>query len=137
MHRDDLPILESGPSVSMMYGVPFEGIVEPGGYLKAGDIYSFGTTKLEVRLAPGHSPGSICFYHRPSKQIIVGDVLFFGSIGRTDLPGGDYDTLLQSIQRELLVLPDETEFHPGHGPSGSIGHERLNNPFIVSYQSTR
>ncbi|MDX1408885.1 MAG: MBL fold metallo-hydrolase, partial [Saprospiraceae bacterium] len=79
---------------------------------------------------PGHSPGSICLYDRQGKQLIAGDVLFQGSIGRTDLPGGDYDTLIGSITDKLLVLDDEVTVFPGHGPTTTIGAERKTNPFL-------
>jgi len=90
----------------------------------------FGETELEVRFAPGHAPGHVVFYHAPSGQVVGGDVLFQHSIGRTDLPGGDLITLLNSIETQLMTLPDETVVHPGHGPATTIGAERRGNPFL-------
>ena len=101
-----------------------------GGYLQEGDVISFGRTQLEVLHVPGHSPGSICFYCRAKNLIFVGDVLFAGSIGRTDLPKGNYAELITGIQRKLLVLRDETIVYSGHGPTTTIGNERVNNPYL-------
>jgi glyoxylase-like metal-dependent hydrolase (beta-lactamase superfamily II) len=88
-----------------------------------------GVIELAVRHAPGHSPGSVCLVG--PGVVFGGDVLFAGSIGRSDLPGGDFDTLIQSIERELLVLPDETIVYSGHGPETTVGHERRSNPFLT------
>ena len=96
---------------------------------------SFGNTVFEVLLTPGHSPASICFYNRPEKYVIAGDVLFQGGIGRTDLPGGDTDTLMRSIIDKLLPLDDEVTVYPGHGPATTIGAERRGNAFVQAYQS--
>lgn len=101
-----------------------------GTYLDNGDKVSFGNSTLEVIHVPGHSPGGIVFYSKADDIAIVGDVLFRESIGRADLPGGDYDTLIASIKSKLLVLNDEVKVYPGHGPSTTIGHERSNNPFL-------
>ena len=86
---------------------------------------------LDIRLGPGHSPGSVCLYHAEDGWVLAGDVLFQGSIGRSDLPGGNYDTLINSIQRELLTLPDATVVYSGHGPATTIGEERQSNPFLL------
>jgi glyoxylase-like metal-dependent hydrolase (beta-lactamase superfamily II) len=101
-----------------------------GNYLNEGDVVSFGNSRLEVIHVPGHSPGGIVFYSKEEKIAIVGDVLFRESIGRADLPGGDFDTLVSSIKQKLLVLDDDVNVYPGHGPSSTIGHERANNPFL-------
>ena len=100
------------------------------GTLQAGDTLRFGGQEMEVRLAPGHSPGSLVFVHHPSKQVFGGDVLFAGSVGRFDFPGSDGPTLLRSIQEQLLTLPDDYMLLPGHGPATTIGRERRNNPFL-------
>ncbi|MEJ7823556.1 MAG: MBL fold metallo-hydrolase, partial [Chitinophagaceae bacterium] len=97
---------------------------------KEGDDIYLGDDELEVIEAPGHSPGSICFYCKAQKFIIGGDVLFNGSIGRTDLPGGDYDTLIKSIKEKMFVLPDEVIVYNGHGPETTIGNEKKFNPFV-------
>jgi glyoxylase-like metal-dependent hydrolase (beta-lactamase superfamily II) len=86
---------------------------------------------LEVLFTPGHSLGSVCFYHRGQGFVIGGDVLFEGSIGRTDLPGGNFDVLAQSIRTKLYVLPDNTTIHPGHGPATTVGKEKRSNPFVM------
>lgn len=92
---------------------------------------NLGNDALQVIWAPGHSPGSICFYHQEQQLLIGGDVLFHQSIGRTDLPGGDHQTLLNSIREKLWVLPDEVKVFPGHGITTTIGYEKRNNPFLV------
>jgi glyoxylase-like metal-dependent hydrolase (beta-lactamase superfamily II) len=92
-----------------------------------------GDDILEVRFVPGHSPGHICFYDEKDGFAISGDVLFNGSIGRTDLPGGDFDTLIGSIQTQLFTLPDETKIYCGHGPMTTVGFEKQNNPFVKLY----
>ncbi|MBK3516943.1 MBL fold metallo-hydrolase [Carboxylicivirga marina] len=101
-----------------------------GNYLNEGDTISFGSSTLEVIHVPGHSPGGVVFYSKEDKIAIVGDVLFRESIGRADLPGGDFDTLVSNIKEKLLVLDDEVSIYPGHGPASTIGHERTNNPFL-------
>jgi hydroxyacylglutathione hydrolase len=98
--------------------------------LNEGDKISIGNTILSIIHVPGHSPGSICFYQELSKILITGDVLFNGSIGRTDLPGGDYDTLIAGIKNKLLVLPNDVDVFPGHGPASTIGDEKARNPFL-------
>ncbi|WP_439184106.1 MBL fold metallo-hydrolase [Carboxylicivirga taeanensis] len=101
-----------------------------GNYLSEGDTVSFGHSSLEVIHVPGHSPGGIVFYSKDDKMAIVGDVLFRESIGRADLPGGDFETLVANIKSKLLTLDDDVTIYPGHGPSSTIGHERTNNPFL-------
>lgn len=95
-----------------------------------GDILHIGGEQIEVISVPGHSPGSIALYCPDSKFVITGDALFRGSIGRTDLPGGDYRTLIRSINMKLLTLPDDTTIYPGHGPNSSVGFEKRMNPYI-------
>jgi glyoxylase-like metal-dependent hydrolase (beta-lactamase superfamily II) len=130
MHRGEVIVLQFAPQSGMMFGTPVEPMPEPGAFIEEGDVITFGNTKLEVLLTPGHSPASICFYHRESKQLISGDVLFKGSIGRTDLPGGDYETLMNSIFTKLLELDDDVKVYPGHMEPTTIGEERRTNPFI-------
>ena len=129
-HELDRPVFEAAVSAGAMYGLTFEKSPEPSYYLKEKEYVTLGEEKLEILLTPGHSPGSVCFYHAKEKFVISGDVLFQGSIGRSDFPGGDYETLIHSIQHELLNLPDEVTVYSGHGPATSIGYERRNNPFL-------
>ena len=103
-------------------------------YLHQGDTVTVGNETLEVRHCPGHTPGHVVFYSASAQLVIVGDVLFQGSVGRTDFPKGDFDTLKAAIQRELWSLPDEVRFIPGHGPMSTIGHERRTNPFVADPQ---
>ena len=131
LHRLDLPVLHSVPTYAGNYGFPNYQPAEPTGELVAGQPVRFGDTELEVRFAPGHSPGHVVFYHPPTATVIGGDVLFRSSIGRTDLPGGDHATLLHSIATELMTLPDATVVHAGHGPATTIGEERRSNPFLT------
>ena len=132
-HELEVPVLEMGPVVVQMYGMPPMTPSPPADYFIAeGETVMLGENRFEVLFCPGHSPGSLCFYNAAEEYAIAGDVLFRESIGRTDLPGGDHQTLLGSIHTRLLPLPDETKIYPGHGPATTIGHERRNNPFLVS-----
>ena len=112
------------------FGLSQGDLVAPDAYLKDGDEVKFGHSSLKVLYTPGHADGSICFYNKNDGYVIVGDVLFHTSIGRTDLPTGNYDVLKQSIMEKLFTLPDETVVYPGHGPKTSIGFEKGNNPFL-------
>ena len=103
----------------------------PDRWLDDGDRVSFGQVTLEVLHTPGHTPGHVCFFHRPTKLALVGDVLFAGSIGRTDFPGGDHAALLRSIRQQLWPLGDDVTFIPGHGPMSTFGEERQSNPFVA------
>lgn len=103
----------------------------PERFIEAGSTLAFGNTRLEVLHTPGHSPGSLSFYCREDDFILSGDVLFMEGIGRTDLPGGNMDTLLDSIRRQLFNLPGETLVYPGHGPATTIRHEKEYNPFLT------
>jgi hydroxyacylglutathione hydrolase len=115
-----------------MFGFELEEKPVPlGKYIHQGDTIAFGNTKLEVFEVPGHSPGSVVFFNRESGDLIVGDVLFNGSVGRADLQGGNFNDLKQNIIEKLFILPNETVVHPGHGPSTTIGHEKMYNPFFT------
>lgn len=131
IHEADLVTLRSVSAYAPSYGFARYNPAEPTGFLTPGTPVRFGETELEVRFAPGHAPGHVVFYHQPTSTVIGGDVLFQGSIGRTDLPGGDYATLLASIKSQLLTLPDETMVYAGHGPTTTIGQERRSNPFLT------
>ncbi len=130
IHRDDLTVLESFPRVCEMYGFPATSQPEPATFLEEGQQIKFGSTTLEILFTPGHSPGSVSFYNEKEKFLISGDVLFQGSIGRTDLPGGSFETLEKSIREKLYVLPEDVKVYPGHGPHTTIGFEKKNNPFV-------
>lgn len=131
IHKEDLQVLHSLPQVSHLYGLNAEESVEPSVFLNEGDKIIFGNSSLDILFTPGHSPGSICFVAHADKFIIGGDVLFYGSIGRTDLPGGDHETLLTSIREKLFVLDDDYAVFSGHGQETTIGFEKKNNPFLV------
>lgn len=131
IHEKELPVLEAVPMVCNMYGIPKPPpSPAPAKFLKEGDCIQFGNTKLLMLFTPGHSPGSLTFYCEKDQFMIAGDVLFYGSIGRTDLPGGDHQTLIDSIKNELLPLGDDIVVYSGHGPKTQIGFERQNNPFL-------
>jgi len=134
MHEGELTVLRFADQSAMMFGTPVGPIPEPGGFIREGDSLTFGNTTLDVLFTPGHSPASICFYESKGKQLISGDVLFKGSIGRTDLPGGDYETLMTSIFDKLMTLDDDVNVYPGHMDSTTIGEERKHNPFILEWQ---
>jgi hydroxyacylglutathione hydrolase len=130
MNEIDLPGLRSVPVYGQTWGINAEVSPEPTMLLNEGDTVTFGNITLGVIFTPGHSPGSICFYHKESKTLIGGDVLFQESIGRTDLPGGDHNTLIKSIKEKLFPLGDDIKVYPGHGPATTIGYEKMNNPFL-------
>jgi len=123
--------IEELPRQAATFGLGAAESFEPDRWLEGGDCVRFGEVELEVSHCPGHTPGHVVFFHRPSRFAVVGDVLFAGSIGRTDFPRGDYDTLIRSITDELLPLGDDVTFLPGHGPMSSLGQERRTNPFLV------
>jgi hydroxyacylglutathione hydrolase len=131
MHREDLTVLESFPRVCEMYGLNGNAQPEPSVFLEEGVEMKFGNTILQILFTPGHSPGSVCFFHAETKTIIGGDVLFQNSIGRTDLPGGNFETLEKSIRQKIYVLPDDVKIYPGHGPHTTVGWEKKNNPFVT------
>ena len=129
-HRGEQIVLDAGIQIAQMYGVAYEKSPDIAEFLEEGDFLSFGDIQLEVYFTPGHSPASISFFHRPTAQLIAGDVLFQGSIGRTDLPGGDFDTLISSIRNKFYPLGDEVRVYSGHGPATTIGAEKRSNPFL-------
>ncbi|MGI4864005.1 MAG: MBL fold metallo-hydrolase [Janthinobacterium lividum] len=130
LHPLDLPTLRAVPTYAGPYGFAAYQPTEPTGELAAGQVIKLGESELSVRFAPGHAPGHVVLYDAAGGQLVGGDVLFKSSIGRTDLPGGDYNTLITSIKTELLTLPDATVVYPGHGPATTIGVERRANPFL-------
>ena len=128
--REDRFWIEQLPSQGKMFGFPHLAAFEPDRWLEDGDTVTFGEQSLEVRHCPGHTPGHVIFFHAPSRLAIVGDVLFQGSIGRTDFPRGDHATLIASITGKLWPLGDDVAFVPGHGPMSTFGDERASNPFV-------
>ena len=132
LHKNEEIMLKYAPESGVKWGMPFKNYEGEFIFLNEGDTVKLGEDELQVLLTPGHSPGSICFYAEKDRFVIGGDVLFRQSIGRTDLPMGDHETLLTSIREKLFTLPDDVTVYPGHGPSTTIGYENLNNPFLVS-----
>lgn len=131
IHRDELTVLESAAVSSQLFGAPPPTpSPEPGHFIEEEEIIRFGQTELRAILTPGHSPASLSFYCEADQFVIAGDVLFFGSIGRYDLPGGDFNTLMASIKNKLVPLGDDVKIYPGHGPATSIGREKKHNPFL-------
>ena len=133
IHEKEKPVLERAPIAGKTWQLPFDNYEGELVLIKEGETIKVGDEELEIRFTPGHSPGSVIFYHEAGGFVIGGDVLFNGSIGRTDLPGGDYDTLINSIQTQLFTLPDETKVYSGHGSLTTIGFEKMNNPYIKLY----
>lgn len=130
--QEDQFWLDALQDVSVRYGFPVPEPVHVTQWLEGGEILTLGEHEFEVRYAPGHTPGHVMFYSAEYGLLWTGDVLFKGSIGRTDFPRGNHQQLLNSIQRECFSLPDDTQFISGHGPISTIGHEKQFNPFVAS-----
>ena len=130
LHEKEKQVLAFAPTSGLMYNMPFDNYAGEFIVLKEGDKILLGTDELLVIEAPGHSPGHVCFYCAKQNFVIGGDVLFQRSIGRTDLPMGNHQTLLNSIRQKLFVLPEETIVYSGHGQPTSIGEEKKYNPFL-------
>ncbi len=130
-HTEDLFLLEDLPRSGAQYGMTGVRSVTPDRWLKEGDTVTVGGLVFDILQTPGHTPGSIVFFNKPNRFLLGGDVLFKGSIGRTDFPRGDHATLLASIRDKLFPLGDDVVFLPGHGQPGRIGEERHTNPFLV------
>jgi hydroxyacylglutathione hydrolase len=128
LHADDLSLLRNARHHAAVYGLSVVQSPDPDRLIEQGDAFVVGEHVFKVLHVPGHSPGSICLLG--DGHLFVGDVLFAGSVGRTDLPGGDFDLLVNGIHKRLFCLPDETIVHPGHGPDTTIGQERRYNPFV-------
>jgi len=129
-HQDDLPLIERTNDMAMTFGFQVKEPPRPNKLVVDGENITFGSSTLEVRHVPGHSPGSIAIIAKEERFAVVGDVLFKGSIGRADLPGGDYSTLLNSIKQKLFTLDNDFTVYPGHGDPTTIQHERETNPFF-------
>lgn len=130
LHEKEQQVLARGPEMGHMWGMPFENYRGELFFLEPGKDITIGDDNLAILFLPGHSPGSVGFYSKKQGFLIGGDVLFRGSIGRTDLPGGDHQTLINSIKTQLWPLPDDTIVYPGHGEPTTIGWERAHNPFL-------
>jgi len=128
--REDAFWIDQLPQQGRMFGFPELAAFTPDRWLDGGDTVHFGDQTLEVRYCPGHTPGHVVFFHRDARVALVGDVLFQGSIGRTDFPRGDLDTLLEAIETQLWPLGDDVTFVPGHGPTSTFGEERRSNPYV-------
>ena len=129
-HRGDLFLMEHAYRQGEIFGFSVEQPPAPTVFLEDGDKIEFGDVSLQVRHIPGHSPGSIVLYSSVQNWVVVGDVMFHGSIGRTDLPGGNFDLLITGIEKKLMTLPQDTKVYTGHGPKTSIGFERKHNPYL-------
>lgn len=127
--REDRFWIDGMPEQSSKFGFPAARPFTPDRWLEQGDVVQFGNVKMNVLHCPGHTPGHVVFFHEPSRLAIVGDVLFKGSIGRTDFPRGDFNTLIASIRGRLWPLGDDVAFIPGHGPMSTLGNERRSNPY--------
>lgn len=131
IHRDEVPVLEAVGQSAAFFGIPYpDPSPAAGRFIAAGEKVEFGNSGLKALFTPGHSPASLSFFCESGRFVIAGDVLFQGSIGRTDLPGGDFNTLIESIEQQLFPLGDDVTVYPGHGPETNIGYERKHNPFL-------
>lgn len=131
IHQAEEVVLKTVKVYAPNYGFPAYQETTPDGYLKESDVVKFGNQTMQVLFVPGHAPGHIAFYSQKEKILISGDVLFYNSVGRTDLPGGNTQTLMDSIQNKLFLLPDDVTVYPGHGPETSIGFEKKTNPYCA------
>lgn len=131
LHPADRPLYDRAPEQGAAFGVRMEAPPAPDEAWAPPQTYALGACEFEVRHAPGHAPGHVILYAADAAAAFVGDVVFAGSIGRTDLPGGDYAQLMKSIREQVLSLPDETRIYPGHGPVSTVGQERVGNPFLA------
>jgi len=130
LHEKEKVILDYGPTFGTSWGLPFDNYAGPLVYLREGDTLRLGEDQFKILFTPGHSPGHISFWCQAQQFVLSGDVLFRQSIGRTDLPGGDFDTLAKSIREQLYTLPDDTIVYSGHGPETTIGYEKSHNAYV-------
>lgn len=130
-HAEDAFLVERSVSQAQMFGFDMQEVKPMDGWLHEGETLKFGNTEMKILHVPGHSPGHVVFYSEEESILVVGDVLFYGSIGRTDLPGGNYDTLISGIKTKLLTLPEDVKVYSGHGPETSVGVEKWSNPFLT------
>ena len=130
-HADSNHYLTNAKEYAQSFGFRLERVCHPSVFIEDGELIRFGNSSFRALYTPGHAEGSLCFYEAESGSVFAGDVLFYQSIGRTDLQGGDYDLLKKSIWEKLFTLPDKTVVYPGHGPETTIGSEKISNPFVA------
>jgi len=130
IHPAGKEFLRASIGYASVFGFEVERIITPAGFINEGEQISLGSDKLDILYTPGHAEGSICFVNHSQKMVFTGDVLFNNSIGRSDMPTGDFDLLISSITNKLMMLSNDYTVYPGHGPMTTIGYERKNNPFI-------
>lgn len=131
MHRADGPLLVQAPMHAQLFGTSIEEVQSPDAYLEEGGIITFGKVEWDIVHTPGHSPGSVCFIDKANQLVMSGDVVFYDSIGRTDLWQGSLPQLMKSIFSKIMVLDDTYKLYPGHGPATTVGRERTHNPFLL------
>jgi len=129
-HEASVPLMVPASEIAASFGFTLKELPKPARFLVDNEKIILGNIALEVLYTPGHADGSVCFYNKEQGFLITGDVLFKDTIGRTDLPSGNFDLLMKSIRERLFILPDNTVVYPGHGPKTTIGYEKQNNPFI-------
>jgi hydroxyacylglutathione hydrolase len=129
-HKASIPFFHTAREIGNSFGYSLDSIPDPKRYIETGETIKFGNAELKALYTPGHADGSVSFYCEKDQFVITGDVLFKETIGRTDLPSGDFNLLMRSIHEELFTLPEDTVVYPGHGPETTIGYEMRNNPFI-------
>jgi len=130
IHKEDNYLVEQAINQSMLFGMSIQKPQLPGRFLVDGEILNFGNSMLKVIFVPGHSPGGVAFYSEVNHLLIAGDILFYGSVGRTDLPRGNFELLIKGIKEKLMVLDPQVKVYCGHGPETTIGEEKSNNPFL-------
>jgi glyoxylase-like metal-dependent hydrolase (beta-lactamase superfamily II) len=133
IHPDAIPMYHAAPHQAARFGLEIAELPEPTDHFVPGESFDFGDCSFEVRFTPGHAPGHVTLYEPDAGVAFVGDVVFHGSIGRTDLPGGDMKRLMKSIREEILTMPDDTVLYSGHGPATTVGTERVGNPFLIPH----
>ena len=133
LHPEALGMYRAMPNQAARFGLDLAPLPEPTDWFVPGESFDFGACSLDVRFTPGHAPGHVTLVEAEAGVAFVGDVVFHGSIGRTDLPGGDLKTLMKSIRQEILTLPDDTVLYSGHGPPTTVGTERVGNPFLIPH----
>ena len=130
IHETEKAVLAFAPTSGLMYDMPFDNYTGEVNLLQEGETIKLGDDELKILLTAGHSPGSLSFYNEKDKFVISGDALFKNSVGRSDLPGGNHEQLIKSIQEKLLTLPHDTVVYSGHGPATTVGEEKINNPYL-------